>query len=82
MIRTKDNEVAVFKSNGKLCAIQNICPHDGGQLSKGWLEGEEVVCPLHGYKFHLKTGGCSTDRQLSAKTFKLIPQGEGFTIKE
>ena len=82
MIRTKDNEVAVFKSNGKLCAIQNICPHEGGQLSKGWLEGDEVVCPLHRYKFHSKTGVCSTDRQLSAKTFKLIPQGEGFTIKE
>ena len=39
------------KNNGKLYGIQNICPHEGGQLCNGWIEGGEVVCPLHGYKF-------------------------------
>jgi ferredoxin-nitrite reductase len=82
MIRVKGEEMAVFKHNGKVYAIQNICPHEGGQLSQGWLEGGEVVCPLHGYKFHLKTGLCSTDPTLKAKIFKLVAEGNGFTITE
>jgi NAD(P)H-dependent nitrite reductase small subunit len=82
MIRVKGNEMAVFKRDGQVYAIQNICPHEGGQLSKGWLEGDEVVCPLHGYKFHLKTGLCSTDPALKAKVFKLVPHGDHLTLEE
>ncbi len=48
----------------------------------GWLEGGEVVCPLHGYKFDLKTGACSTDPKLKAKIFKFAPAGENFIVKE
>jgi len=82
MIRIKGDEMAVFKQDGQVYAIQNICPHEGGQLSKGWLEGDEVVCPLHGYKFHLKTGLCSTDPALRAKIFKLAAHGDGLTIED
>jgi len=80
LVRVQGEEIAVFKQDGKLCAIQNACPHEGGQLSKGWIEGEAVVCPLHGYKFDLKTGICSSDPHLKAKTFAVTAQGEEFTI--
>ncbi|HEY2986733.1 MAG TPA: Rieske 2Fe-2S domain-containing protein [Candidatus Binatia bacterium] len=82
MVRMKGNEMAVFKRDGQVYAIQNICPHEGGQLSKGRLEGDEVVCPLHGYKFDLKTGRCSTDPALKAKVFKLVAHGGGFVVEE
>lgn len=82
MIRTKGEEMAIFKQGGQLYAIQNICPHQGGQLSKGWLEGDKIVCPLHGYRFHLKTGLCFTDPTLKAKVFKLVAQGEIFSLEE
>jgi NAD(P)H-dependent nitrite reductase small subunit len=82
MIRVKGEEMAVFKRDGQVYAIQNTCPHEGGQLSKGWLESDEVVCPLHGYKFDLKTGACSTDPKLKAKIFKLVGHGGGFNVEE
>jgi ferredoxin-nitrite reductase len=82
LVRVKKEEIAVFKHQGKLCAIQNNCPHEGGQLSMGWIEDEHVVCPLHGYKFHLQTGVCSIDAKLKAKTFKLAPAGEDFVVEE
>jgi nitrite reductase/ring-hydroxylating ferredoxin subunit len=47
----------------------------------GWLEGDEVVCPLHGYKFDLKTGACSTNAKLKAKVFKLVADGGGFVLE-
>jgi ferredoxin-nitrite reductase len=82
LVRVKSDEIAVFKHQGQLCALQNSCPHEGGQLSAGWIEGDEVVCPLHGYKFNVKTGACSTDAKLKAKTFKLAARGDGFTIED
>jgi ferredoxin-nitrite reductase len=82
IVRLDRDEVAVFKHKGRLCAIQNICPHEGGQLSKGRIEGDEVVCPLHGYKFNLQTGSCSTDAGLKAKIFKLVRERDHFTVEE
>jgi ferredoxin-nitrite reductase len=81
LFRSKGEEMAVFKSNGQLYGIQNICPHEGGQLCNGWIDGGEVVCPLHGYKFDLKTGACSTDPKLRVKVFRLVAQGDQFTLE-
>jgi len=82
LVRARGEEMAVFKTNGRLYGIQNICPHEGGQLCNGWIDGGEVVCPLHGYKFNLKTGACSTDPKLKVKVFKLVAQGDQFTLEE
>jgi ferredoxin-nitrite reductase len=82
LVRVNNQEIAVFKHQGKLCALQNDCPHEGGQLSAGWIEDGAVVCPLHGYKFDLTSGACSTDAKLSAKIFKLAQQGENYTVEE
>jgi nitrite reductase/ring-hydroxylating ferredoxin subunit len=81
LVRTKGEEMAVFKCGGQLYGMQNICPHEGGQLFNGWIEGNEVVCPVHGYKFNLKTGACSTDPKLKVKVFQLVRQGDQFTLE-
>ena len=49
-------QVAVFNVDGELYAIEDQCTHDYFCLSEGELEGEEVVCPLHGARFDLRTG--------------------------
>ena len=82
LVRVKGDEIAVFRHEGQLHAIQNICPHEGGQLCKGWIEEGEVVCPFHGYKFNLKTGACSTDAKLKAKIFNLVADGDGYSITD
>ena len=81
LLRVKGEEMAVFKNNGKLYGIQNICPHEGGQLCNGRIEGGEVVCPLHGYKFDLNTGACSTDPTLKVRVFRLVTQGEQVVVE-
>ena len=81
LVRARGEEMAVFKNNGQLYGIQNICPHEGGQLCNGWIEGGEVVCPLHRYKFDLKTGACSTDPKLKVRVFKLVAQGDQFLLE-
>jgi len=49
-------EICLANVNGKLSALDNICPHRQGPLGQGWLEGEAVVCPWHSWTFSLKTG--------------------------
>ena len=37
-------------------AVDNVCPHQRAPLSAGRLEGEYVVCPLHGWRWRLRDG--------------------------
>jgi nitrite reductase/ring-hydroxylating ferredoxin subunit len=51
-----DNYVAVFNVDGTICAIADTCPHAGGSLGLGKLNGTVVTCPIHGMKFDVTTG--------------------------
>jgi nitrite reductase/ring-hydroxylating ferredoxin subunit len=55
-VRLGDSEIAVFRSGNTLIALSNRCPHTGGPLALGRLEGDEVICPWHGAAFDAKTG--------------------------
>jgi nitrite reductase/ring-hydroxylating ferredoxin subunit len=48
--------VALFNVNGTYFAIDDTCPHRGGPLSEGDLEGQEVTCPWHGARFDVTSG--------------------------
>jgi len=41
---------------GAIYALDNKCPHLGGDLSAGVLDGTMVTCPRHGAKFDVRTG--------------------------
>ncbi|HXF28510.1 MAG TPA: Rieske 2Fe-2S domain-containing protein [Chlamydiales bacterium] len=51
-------EIALFCVQGAYYAIDNICPHEGGPLGEGELDGEIVSCPWHGWQFDVKNGKC------------------------
>jgi sulfoxide reductase heme-binding subunit YedZ len=51
-IFTVANErVAIFKYDGKLSAIHNVCKHQGGPLGEGKIIDGCVTCPWHGYQY-------------------------------
>lgn len=51
-------EIALFNVNGNIFAIDNACPHMGGPLGKGVLEGCIVTCPWHDWQFDVTNGNC------------------------
>ena len=53
-------DVLLYRRGDDICAIGNECPHQGGSLSDGFVEGDIVVCPLHGWEFDLRSGACMT----------------------
>ena len=48
--------VALFNLNGTYHALEDACTHDGGELSSGLFEGNEITCPRHGARFDVRTG--------------------------
>jgi nitrite reductase (NADH) small subunit/3-phenylpropionate/trans-cinnamate dioxygenase ferredoxin subunit len=48
--------VAVFLRDGQYYAINDCCPHMGASLASGYLEGCDVICPWHAWKFSIKDG--------------------------
>ena len=51
-----ETPIAVFNIDGDLYAIEDLCTHDGGELTGGVIEGHEVECPRHGARFDIRTG--------------------------
>jgi NAD(P)H-dependent nitrite reductase small subunit len=53
--------VALFNVEGAFHALSNRCPHRGGPLGQGFVEGTEVSCPWHNWTFDVTTGENDTD---------------------
>ena len=48
--------IAVFLRDGAYFAINDACPHMGASLSAGYLDGTEVICPWHAWRFCVTDG--------------------------
>jgi len=60
LVTVNGHDVAVFRRGEEILGIGNDCPHQGGSLCDGWVEGEIVICPVHGWEFDMRTGACMT----------------------
>ena len=69
-----DIEIAVFKVDGNVYAVSNICPHQKVHLIyDGYVDGERVNCPIHGWQFNLKDGRLpGGGRGLSSYPVKIV----------
>jgi nitrite reductase/ring-hydroxylating ferredoxin subunit len=48
--------LALFNVEGRLFAIDNVCPHDGAPLAEGTVAGTTLTCPWHSAEFDLTSG--------------------------
>lgn len=49
-------QIALSHFEGKICALDNHCPHQGGPLGEGSIENGILRCPWHGWDYHPCTG--------------------------
>jgi phenylpropionate dioxygenase-like ring-hydroxylating dioxygenase large terminal subunit len=51
--------VAVARlASGRLVVVDDECPHDGGRISDGFVDGERLVCARHGWELEARDGRC------------------------
>ncbi|MBI4438389.1 non-heme iron oxygenase ferredoxin subunit [Candidatus Woesearchaeota archaeon] len=80
VVLVNGQEVALFNVNGEFFAITNRCPHRGGPLGEGELDGSTVTCPRHGWMFDVKSGkGVSMPVQV--KRFNVKVEGEDVFVE-
>src|SRR5215813_8180412 len=60
LVTVNGDDVALFRPGDEIFALGNQCPHQGGSLCDGFVEGDIAICPLHGWEFDLRSGACMT----------------------
>ena len=58
-VEAEGRQILLYRHRGILYAIDNICSHAGGLLSRGTVADLTVTCPLHGSRFALTDGSVS-----------------------
>jgi len=56
VVEVGGTQIAVFNLEGRYYAIEDVCTHDGGILTGGPVEGDQITCPRHGARFCIRTG--------------------------
>jgi nitrite reductase (NADH) small subunit len=63
--------ICIANVNGSYSAMDNVCPHRGGPLGQGMVEGNKVVCPWHGWEWDVKTGAATQDPNMKVAVYPL-----------
>ncbi len=79
-VMVNGEEVGLFNVEGQFFAISNQCAHRGGPLGEGYLEGDVVTCPWHGWKFNVKTGVSPVMPTAKVPTFQVKVEGEDVLV--
>ncbi len=61
--------LALARVDGQFHALSNICPHAGGPIGDGDVDGSVVRCPLHGWGFDVHEGRCDVDPELTLPVY-------------
>jgi nitrite reductase/ring-hydroxylating ferredoxin subunit len=63
VVRAGGRDLALVCTADGLFAMDNTCPHSGGPLGEGVVEGNRITCPLHGWQFDCRTGRSLTEKR-------------------
>ena len=69
IIINNDIPIAIFRKGKEVHAIDNRCPHRGGSLGNGEINGDVVTCPLHQWKFKISSGRCIQNNKINIYSY-------------
>lgn len=78
----KKERVAIFKYEGKLSAVHNVCKHQGGPLGEGKIIDGCITCPWHGYQYLPNNGQSPPPFTEKIATYQLKLSGSLIYIKQ
>lgn len=68
-VQTDSIGIALCNVNGTIYAVDNTCPHAGGPLGEGSLDGELIECPWHGWRYNVRTGERPENPEIAVSCF-------------
>ena len=77
----KGERICIAKGKDAFYAVQEKCPHNGASLQQGFCTSDgEIVCPVHRYKFDLKTGKATSGSSFALKTYPIEVRETGVFV--
>ena len=73
-------KVAVFNVGGRFYAIDDHCPHAGGPLGEGILDGCIVTCPYHFWQFDVRKGHAPEFPEARVDRFEVRVEGDEISV--
>ena len=81
VVRLNDIEVLVLRTNAGVFAIENLCSHANYELTEATVDDLQIICPLHGGAFCLRTGQVTQKPARKAiQTFRVLEQEQTYEI--
>ena len=71
VVSLSGERVAVFRYDGKVSAISNVCQHQNGPLGEGRIIDGCVTCPWHGYQYQPDSGAAPPPFKEKIPTFRV-----------
>ncbi len=71
IIKVAGTPIALLNVGGTIYALEHSCPHQGGPIGEGEIEGMTITCPWHDWKFDIRTGANDRDPTILAKTYQV-----------
>jgi len=71
IVSLSGERVAVFRYDGKVSAISNVCQHQNGPLGEGRIIDGCVTCPWHGYQYQPESGAAPPPFKEKIPTFRV-----------
>ncbi|WP_209329985.1 Rieske (2Fe-2S) protein [Lunatimonas salinarum] len=76
-----DRKICVARIGERFFAFERLCPHRMASLGEGWITAfDEVVCPLHQYRFELGSGRVSSGDCRDLICFQTVLDDRGLAI--
>jgi nitrite reductase (NADH) small subunit len=77
-----DKMFCVANIDGVYRALDNMCPHRGGALGQGVVDGRLIVCPWHGWQVDTETGCAVQNRDLGVTVYEVKIEGDEVFISD
>jgi len=76
IVSLQGERVAVFRYEGKVSAVSNVCRHQNGPLGEGKIIDGCITCPWHGYQYLPESGASPAPFTDKVATFQTRIVGE------
>ncbi len=81
MVVADQRALAITRTADGWGALDNRCPHQGGPLGEGQLEGSCVICPWHGFEYDPVTGQPPADYEDAATPYAIEERADGLYVE-
>jgi sulfoxide reductase heme-binding subunit YedZ len=75
VVSCRGERVAVFRYDGRISAVSNVCQHQNGPLGEGKIIDGCITCPWHGYQYQPDSGASPPPFTEKVPTFRTLVVG-------